>query len=105
ASHVGDVEPDLEPLLGRALAQEGDVLGREVEARHAIAAPSETDQVRARPAADVEHGLDRAPGEAAEAVDEEVHLLLPVHVESDLVVARRRVLSGGHSILNMAELC
>ena len=30
--HVGDMEPDIEPLLGRALAQEGDVLRREVEA-------------------------------------------------------------------------
>src|SRR5437773_4227746 len=32
AGHIGDMEPDIEPLLGRALAQEGDVLRREVEA-------------------------------------------------------------------------
>ena len=93
ARHVADVEPDVEALLGRALAQEGDVLRREIEAGHAVASAPETDQVGPGAAGDVEHGLDRAPGEAAEAVGEEVHLLLPVHVESDLVVARRRVVA------------
>src|SRR5262245_61151551 len=90
--HVGDVEPHVQALLGRSLAQEHDVLGREVETRHAIAAAPEADQVRTRAARDVENRLDRTPGKPAEAVGEEIHLLLPIHVEGDLVVARRGVL-------------
>src|SRR6185436_3378234 len=84
----------VEALPRRALAEELDVRRREVEAVHPIAALAQPDQMRAGAAGDVEHGLDGPPRIGAEAVDEEVHLLLSVHVEGDLVVARRRVLAG-----------
>src|SRR5262249_52020768 len=79
-------------------AQEGDVLRREVKSRHAVAAAPEANQVRARAAGDVEDRADRATGIASEAVGEKIHLLLAVHVEGDLVVARRGILGVGHSI-------
>src|SRR5262249_52577012 len=94
ARSVAPVERDVEPLLGRALAQEVDVLAGEIEPRHLVAAPAETNQVRAGAAGDVDHRLDGPLGKAAEAVGEEVHLLLAVHVEGDLIVTRRRV--AGH---------
>src|SRR5574341_2263592 len=56
ARHIRDVETYVEALVRRPLLEEGDVLRRQVEARHAVAAPAEPDQVRARAAGDVEHG-------------------------------------------------
>ncbi len=92
--HVRHVKRHVEAGLLRPLAQVLDVLGGEIEPRHPVAALAEPDQVRPGAARDVEHGLDGPPRIAAEAVDEEVHLLLPVHVEGDLVVAGRRVLAA-----------
>ena len=94
APHVGDEEVDIEALVLRAGAEEIDVLRGEVETGHPVTAFPQPDQVRARAARDVEHALDGPARVAPEAVDEEIHLLLSVHVEGDLVVARRRVLSG-----------
>src|SRR5215468_4660835 len=50
--------------------------------------------MRPRAAGDIDHRLDGPFGEATEAVGEEIHLLLAVHVEGDLVVARRRIIRG-----------
>ena len=55
-----------------------------------VAALGQPDQVRPGAARDVEHPADRPPGEALEAVDEEVDLALAVHVEGDLVEPRAR---------------
>src|SRR5580765_3079328 len=60
--------------------------------------------MRAGAARDVEHGLDGPPRIGAKAVDEEVHLLLSVHVEGDLVVARRRVLAGVRGVAGALHL-
>src|SRR4030095_6381681 len=87
------VEPHAEALRLRPLAQELDVLRREIEPAHPVAALREADEVGPGAAGDVQHGADGPPGIGPEGVDEEVHLLFPVHVERDLVVAGRRVLA------------
>src|SRR5438552_253832 len=91
--HVADDELRALAFRGEALAQELDVGGREVEPGHGVAAVGETGQVWPRAAGDVEHAAHGAARVALEAVDEEVDLALPVHVEGDLVEARRRVLA------------
>ena len=67
--------------------------GGEVEPGHPVAALGQPDEVGSGAAGDVEHAADRPPGEALEAVDEEVDLALAVHVERDLVEPRARVYS------------
>ena len=93
ARHVAHAQVHGEPRVRRPLPEELDVLRREVEAAHPVPALAEADQVRAGAARDVEHGPHATAGEGPEAVNEEVHFLLPVHVEGDLVVAGRRVLA------------
>src|SRR5262249_980383 len=102
--HVPDVQGDIEPGPACAVAQELDVLGREIEAGHSIATLCEAYQVRAGPARDVEHRLDATPGVTLEAVDEEVHFLLPVHVEGDLVVPGRRVLTRRRHLAHQVRM-
>src|SRR5207302_2462991 len=63
----------------------------------------ETGQVWPRATGDVEHAAHGAARVALEAVDEEVDLALPVHVEGDLVEARRRVLAHGPHHASMAS--
>src|SRR5262249_56786110 len=79
-------------LGGDSLREERNVLLRQVEAGHLVAAISEANQVGPGPARDVEDPAHAAPGEVAEAVDEKVDLPLAVHVECDLVEPRGRVL-------------
>src|SRR5436309_269880 len=91
--HVADDQVAAVTLRREPLAEELDVLRREVETAHPIAAVGEPDQVRSRAAGDVEHAADGAAlRELPEAVDEEVDLALAVHVERDLVEPRCRVL-------------
>src|SRR5204863_6030395 len=62
--------------------------------RHRVATVGEPGEMRAGPARDVEHPAHGPSRIALEAVDEEVDLALPVHVERDLVEARGAVLVG-----------
>ena len=80
-------------LVGDPLREERDVLLREIEAGHLVAAIGQADQVGPGPARDVEDPAHAASGEVAEGVDEEVHLPFAIHVERDLVQPRGRVLS------------